>query len=380
MIRDHEALNLMTRVESRFTCHESRPERILIAVKTNSDTGVLTKRARFLGAIAGEELDRPPVWMMRQAGRYLPEYHEVRAKCDLLTMCRTPEAAAEVSIQPLDILDVDAVIVFNDILIPLEAMGLPVEFTERGPIFPTALTDPQAAARFTPVDFQDDEPVAKTLRIIRDRIGPDVALLGFAGAPLTMACYAVEGKITRNLEVIKALRHTSPSALHGFLEKITETVINYLRLQIEAGVDLVQIFDTWGGQFSLADYREFALPYQQRVIESVRALGVPISLYVKSGAPMIDMMAESGATVLSVDWTLPLSEVRRRVGSDVALQGNLDSATLLSTPEAVRRETQSMLDELGGKRHIANLGHGILPSTPVECAKAFVDTVKGYRT
>ncbi|MBN1477812.1 uroporphyrinogen decarboxylase [Candidatus Sumerlaeota bacterium] len=342
-------------------------------------TTTLSRRERFLRAVRGKAVDRPPVWMMRQAGRYLPEYHTVRARHDFLTMCRTPEAAAEVSIQPLEILGVDAVIVFNDILIPLEAMGLPVTFTERGPELPQPISGATGLDRFHVAEFDSDEPVAQTLRLIRGRIGPEVALLGFAGAPLTMACYAVEGKMTRNLEVVKALRHREPRTLQAALERITETVIHYLRLQIEAGADLVQIFDTWAGSFSVADCREFALPYQRRVIEAIRPLGVPISLYVKGSAPMLELMAESGADVLSVDWTLPLGEVRRRVGSDLTLQGNLDSTTLLSTPEAVRRETRAMLEELGGERHIANLGHGILPSTPVECAQAFVDTVKGWR-
>jgi uroporphyrinogen decarboxylase len=343
-------------------------------------SGALTKRERLCRAIRGQSVDRRPVWMMRQAGRYLPQYREVRKRFDFLTMCREPEAAAEVSLQPLEILDVDAVIVFNDILIPLEAMGAPVVFTEQGPELTAPLRDRQNLAHFKPADFDAHEPVSRTLRLLRERIGPDVALLGFAGAPLTMACYAVEGKLSRNLDVVKAMRYRDPALLHTVLGRIAETVVNYLRIQIEAGADMVQLFDTWAGMFSVADYREFAVPCQRRIIESLRPLGVPIALYVKGSAPMLEAMAESGADVLSVDWTLPLSEVRRRVGGGFALQGNLDSTALLATPECVRREVRAMLEDFAGDgRHIVNLGHGILPNTPVECAQAFVEAVREFR-
>ena len=342
--------------------------------------GSPTKAERFRRAIRGEPVDRPPVWLMRQAGRYLSQYRAVRERHDFLTLCRTPAAAAEVSLHPLEILDVDAVIVFNDILVPLEAMGAPVTFTDAGPELTAPLRDRQALAHFRRADFDHGEPVFQTLTRLRQTIGPDVALIGFAGAPFTLACYAVEGRISRNLEAIMRLRHREPALLHAVLERTAETVVNYLRLQIEAGVDMVQIFDTWAGVLSVADHREFALRYHRRIIEEIRPLGVPIALYVRGSSPVLEMMAESGADVLSVDWRLPLSEVRRRVGPDVALQGNLDPTALFRSPEGVAESVRAMLRDLGDdRRHIANLGHGVLPETPVESAQAFVRAVKEWR-
>ncbi len=338
----------------------------------------MTKIERFRNALAGRPVDRPPVWMMRQAGRYLPEYQAVRAKYDFLTLCRTPEAAAEVSLQPLHILDVDAVIVFNDIVTPMQAMGTPVVFTEKGPQLTQPITSAAALDRFRAASFDRDEPVFHTLSLVRERIGPDVPLLGFAGAPFTLAAYAIEGALSRNLDVVKELRWREPALLHEILARLADTVADYLRLQIEAGVDMVQIFDTWAGALSLPDYRQFALEYQTRVMQKIRPLGVPIALYLNGSGPLLAEMAASGADVLSVDWRLPLSAVRRAVGEKMVLQGNLDPATLFAAPDVVRGETRAMLaDAAGDPRYIANLGHGILPRTPVECARAFVSAVQG---
>lgn len=337
-----------------------------------------TKLERWKNALAGRPVDRPPVWMMRQAGRYLPEYQAVRAKYDFLTLCRTPEAAAEVSLQPFRILDVDAVIVFNDIVTPMEAMGTRVIFTEKGPQLTDPITDHAALDRFRPARFDHDEPVFKTLSILRRELGPSAALLGFGGAPFTMACYAVEGGVSRNLETLKAMRWRRPDLLHEVLARLADTVADYLRIQIEAGVDMVQIFDTWAGSLSLPDYREFALAYQKRVVEQIRPLGTPIALYVSGSGPLLGEMTAAGADVLSVDWRLPLSHARRQVGEDVVLQGNLDPTTLFAEPEEVARQVEEMLADAGpNPRYVANLGHGILPQTPVESAQAFVRAVKG---
>ena len=338
----------------------------------------LTKLERFKNAIAGKPVDHPPVWMMRQAGRYLPQYQEVRGKYEFLELCRTPEAAAEVSLQPLDILDVDAIIVFNDIVTPMEAMGGQIVFTDRGPSLVQPIQSRERLDHFRAADFDATEPVCQTLSLIRQRAGADVPVFGFAGAPFTMACYAIEGAMTRNLDVIKSMRYNDPALLHDVLERFAETVANYLRIQVEAGANMVQLFDTWAGSLSLPDYREFALAYQKRVIEKTRSLGVPVALYLIGTAAVLPEMVESGADVLSVDWRLPLSEVRRRVGDSVVLQGNLDPLALYGPPEGVRHLVHAMLEDAAGDaKYIANLGHGILPRTSVAAARAFIETVKG---
>lgn len=317
---------------------------------------------------------------MRQAGRYMPQYQAVRARYDFLTLCRTPEAAAEVSLQPLEILDVDAVIVFNDIVIPMEAMGIPVRVTNKGPALEQPVRDRAALDRFRAAEFDFSEPVYQTLRLLRRHLGPEVALLGFGGAPFTLACYAVEGELSRHLDVIKRMLYREPGLLHTILERLAETVANYLRLQIEAGVDMVQLFDTWAGQLSLADYQAFALPYQQAVIDRIQPLGVPIALYVNGSCPFLELMAATGADVLSVDWRLPLSRIRARVGVRPTLQGNLDPTALYDTPEGVIRAVRAMLADMkGDARYIANLGHGVLQHTSVDSVRAFVRAVQEWR-
>lgn len=342
--------------------------------------GSLTSTERFLRAVQGKPVDRPPVWMMRQAGRYLKEYQAVRANFDFLDLCHNPDAAAEVSLQPLDIFGVDAVIVFNDILVPVNAMGVPLKFTEKGPVLTEPIREKSDLDRFCVVDFDHDESVFKTLSLLRETIGPDIALLGFAGAPFTLASYAIEGKLTRNLDIIKSLMMREPDLLHQILERTAETAANYLRLQIEAGVNLVQLFDTWAGSLSLEDYETFAHPYQKAVFDRVRPLGAPMTIYVNGSTPYLERMAEVGADVVSVDWRLPLDCARQAVGDGVALQGNLDPLILYGTPESVVKRTNHMLSLTGdGSHYIANLGHGILPQTPVESVRAFVETVKGWR-
>lgn len=350
---------------------------LTIPSTADASSAPLTKTERFRRAISGRRGDRPPVWLMRQAGRYMPQYHTVRNRFDFMALCRTPEAAAEVSLQPLDEFDMDAVIVFNDIVTPMEAMGTPVIFGDAGPTLENPIRTEADLARFAAAEFDNNEPVAQTLRLLRDRIGPDTALLGFAGCPFTLACYAVEGKLTRHLTIIKEMKNRAPKLLHEILDRLTTTVIAYLKIQIAAGADLVQIFDTWAADLARADYEEFAHAYQARVIDGVRGLGVPVTLYLNNCAPVLDLMARSGADVLSVDWRLPLSEVRRRVGPHLTLQGNLDPLALYDSPEGVVRATRAMLDDLGDDpMFIANLGHGILPQTPMESVRAFVNTVK----
>lgn len=340
---------------------------------------VITKRERLLRAIRQEPIDRPPVWLMRQAGRYLPQYHEIRKNYSFQDLCKIPEIAAEISIQPYDILGVDAIIVFNDILIPFERMGLSVTFTDLGPEVEPAIRSEDVFTNVHKAVFDEIPHVSNVITHIRRCVGPEVPILGFAGAPFTMASYAVEGKITKNLIWIKTLRHSNPDLLKRFLQCITETVIEYLVIQIDAGVDVVQIFDTWASVLTPHDYREFALPYQRQIIRAVQGKGIPSVLYVNGCLPYISAMAESGADVLSVDWRVDLKSVYNHLGGRCTLQGNLEPAALCAPAHTVSALTRAMLDKFGQTTgHIANLGHGVLPNTPVENVHAFVDTVQNY--
>lgn len=332
--------------------------------------------ALFLRACRGEDLPRPPVWIMRQAGRYLPEYRAVRAKVDFLTLCKTPELASQVSIQPVDILGVDAAVIFSDILLLLEAMGLPIHFgKENGPQIAKTIrcsADVRALRPLRNLSYVG-EAIRLTVKALASR---NIPVIGFAGAPFTLACYAVEGGTSREFNQTKRFMTTNPKTFVILLKKLAEGIVSHLRGQIEAGATAVQLFDTWGGILSREHYRTFALPGLQHIMESLKLLGVPIILYVNGGTPHLETMVETGADVLSVDWRLPLSEVRRRVGNKVTLQGNLDPACLYASPKVIRKAVRTMLADHPGRGLIANLGHGILPDTPVEHARTFVDEVR----
>jgi len=292
--------------------------------------------------------------------------------------------AADVSLQPFDRFNMDAIIVFNDILIPFQSMGLSVEFTDKGPaVIPPVRTE-EDARKIHVGKFDETPDVYHSIAEIRRRVGDDAPIFGFGGAPFTMASYMVEGAISKNLQHIKTMVYSQPDLLHLLLEKITQTVIDYLRIQIQAGADVVQIFDTWAGTLSMADYRRFALPYQQLIISTIQAEGTPVVLYVNGSSPVLREMKASGASVLSVDWKHDLASVREVVGDDVTLQGNLDPTALYASPETVSRMTKEILDNHANNTHagntglIFNLGHGILPETPVESVRALVETVQAY--
>ena len=339
----------------------------------------MTRKERLFGAIHQQVIDRPPVWLMRQAGRYLPSYQQVKAQYTFAEMCSIPAVAADVSIQPYEILGVDAIIVFNDILIPFQHMGLQVEFTEHGPaVIPPVRCEEEVRALHLG-RFDETPPVHDTLRTIRQKVGEETPIFGFAGAPFTMAAYAVEGVMSKTLRHIKTLLNDAPEVLHVLLEKITETVIEYLQIQVKAGADVVQIFDTWAGALNQEEYRVFALPYQQRIIAAIQESDTPVVLYVKDSSPFLAEMKASGASVLSVDWRVDLQNVYNTIGGGPALQGNLDPTALYAAPERVSRLTEAMLDRFGRTTgHIVNLGHGILPETPVESVQALVETVRAY--
>ena len=334
----------------------------------------VNRKDLFLRACHGEALPRVPVWMMRQAGRYLPEYREIRAKHGFLEVCKTPELAVEVSLQPFRRLGVDAVIVFSDILIPAEAMGLQLELGDAGPNLPNPVRskadvenlrifDPESETRFLP----------EAVRGIVKAVGPDVPVLGFAAAPWTLACYMVEGKTKEGFATAKQFLYQEPKTAHELLRCITLATIPYLKAQIAAGATAVQLFDTWCGELSLQDYREFALPAVQEVISGLSG-AAPVIYYSKATRHLLSAAARSGANALSVDWRVELAGFRKSIGPGIALQGNVDPAVLLGPAEKIRSVTLETVRSLGGRGHILNLGHGILPNTPVENAQLFVET------
>jgi uroporphyrinogen decarboxylase len=327
----------------------------------------------FLRACRGERGSRPPVWLMRQAGRYLPEYREVRKKVDFLTLCRTPELAAQVTLQPIDRLGVDAAILFSDILVPAPAMGLNLDFNP-GPVVDPPVRTADDVARLVVPEIEQEVPfVYEAIRILRRELAGRVPLIGFAAAPFTLAAYLVEGEGSRSFGKWKRMLYGAPDVAHALLDKTTETTIRYLVAQVRAGAQAIQLFDTWAGLVSAADYATFSLPYVKRVLTAVRAEGVPTIYFALDAAHAASEVAKCGADVLGADWRSRLSGTR-------PLQGNLDPCVLLADVATVRRRTLSMLhDGASLPAHIANLGHGIFPETPVDNAIAFVETVKGFR-
>ncbi len=334
----------------------------------------LTRKELFLRACRGESVPRVPVWMMRQAGRYLPEYREIRAKHTFLEVCKTPELAIEVSLQPFRRLGVDAVIVFSDILIPAEAMGLKLELGDAGPNLPEPVRTKADVERLRLFDPEMETGfLAEAIRRIVREVGGDVPVLGFAAAPWTLACYMVEGRASEGFASVKSLLYHEPRTLHELLHRIAEATIPYLKAQIAAGAAAVQLFDTWCGELPLRDYEDFALPATQEIVSGLGGK-VPIIYYTKASNHLLPAVALSGANVLSVDWRVNLRELRDARGPRVALQGNVDPAVLFGPQEKIRRVTLETISALRGEGHILNLGHGILPNTPVENARLFIET------
>jgi uroporphyrinogen decarboxylase len=337
----------------------------------------------FLRACRREPVERTPIWMMRQAGRYLPSYREVRARASFLDLCRTPELACEVTLQPIDQLGFDAAILFSDILITLPPMGLEVAFPESGPKIATPIRTAAAIDKLRIADPEADLPyVPASIRLIKQGLDNRVPLIGFAGAPLTMLTYAVEGGGSKDYAHTKRMLYGAPEAAHALLDKLARTCAVYLESQIAAGVDCVQIFDSWGGIVSPGDFREYPLRYARRVIEMLRESKayaekkVPIIYFVNGCAPYLDDYASSGADVLGVDWRVGIDEVRRRVGDGVALQGNLDPGALFASPSEIRARVADILARAGSVGHVFNLGHGVLPETDPERVRTMITAVK----
>jgi uroporphyrinogen decarboxylase len=332
------------------------------------------KKELFLRACRCEAVDRVPVWIMRQAGRYLPEYQAVRAHHSFLEICKTPELAAEVSIQPLRVLGVDAVIVFSDILIVAEAMGMPLDVPDSGPVLSNPVRDVAAVKKLRDFDpGRETRFVGDAIRAICKEVGPMVPVIGFAAAPWTLACYMIEGQTRGDVSRAKRMLREAPETVRELLSRIAKATVGYLKSQIEAGAAVVQLFDTWACELTPEQYNEFELPATRTIFEGLGGTDVAKILFAKGTSAHLDALARSGADVLSVDCHTDLAAARKKIGPDLALQGNVDPQILLGEESEVRRAAREAIEKTGGVGHILNLGHGILPGTPVANARAFVE-------
>ncbi len=357
--------------------------RIVTSNSKDSPTGAHangeTRKELFLHACRQEPVSRVPVWMMRQAGRYLPEYRAIREKHAFLEVAKTPELAAEVSLQPFRRLGVDAVIVFSDILIAAEAMGAPIELGDAGPVIRQPVRTAEQVAKLAEFDpDRETRFVGDAIAMLCRALGPGVPVLGFAAAPWTLACYLIEGRSQSGFPAAKAMMAAEPEVLRRLLEKIARATARYLKAQIAAGATAVQLFDTWAGELSSGNYHEYELPATQLLLRELDAGETPVILFSKGTQHLLEELAETGVDVLSVDWRVDLREARTVLGTRVALQGNVDPTVLLQTADtadagdAIGHAVQHAVEQTGGVGHILNLGHGILPNTPVENALAFV--------
>ena len=322
----------------------------------------------FLRACRREPVDRTPVWFMRQAGRYMPEYRAIRERHSLLDICRQPELATEVTLQPVERLDVDAAILFSDLLLPLEPLGIPFDFVKgEGPVIHEPVRTADDIARLRKFEPRESlGHVLTTIRLLRTELTDRVPLIGFGGAPFTLASYAVEGGPSSHYSRTKALMYGEPDAWHRLCETLSTAVGDYLVAQVEAGAQAIQVFDSWVGALSPGDYREFALPHTKRVLSAVAATGVPVLHFGTGTATLLEAMTEAGGDVIGVDWRVPLDEAWARIGTDRAVQGNLDPTLLLGRIDRLLAGAEEVLQRAGGRAgHIFNLGHGILPETPV---------------
>lgn len=336
----------------------------------------MNSRQRMLAACRGEPLTRPPVWLMRQAGRYLPEYRALRQRHSFWEVVRTPEVAVEATMQPLRRFPLDAAIVFSDILVVLQAMGAEVGYPSGGPTIERIVDEQRGLAGLRPVDATRDLGfVGAAVRLLCERVHPTQAVIGFAGAPLTLAAYLIEGGGSRDLRHLKALAYRKPDMVAELLERVADVVADLLLLQVEAGADLVQIFDSWAVHLSPDDYRWLALPPLRRVVQRVRAAGRPVIVYLRGAASHLEAAASTGCDLVSVDSSLRLDEARRRLPANVGLQGNLDPAELLGPPARIREQVRALAAQGGPRGYIFNLGQGLVPDLPVEGVAACVQAV-----
>ena len=340
----------------------------------------MIKNDLFLRILQGEKTERPAVWMMRQAGRYLPEFRALRDKYDFFTRCRTPELVADITTQPVNIVGVDAAILFSDILVVPQAMGIDIEMKEQvGPYLPHPIRTKADIDRVQIPDVSETLGyVMEGIRLTKERLAGEVPLIGFAGAPWTIFCYAVEGKGSKNFDTAKSFAFSYPEWTAELLQKITDTTIAYLREKVKAGVDALQLFDSWGGVLSGEDYQKYSWPYTRQIVEAL-SQEVPVIVFAKGCWYALEEMSQSKAAALGVDWTCSPEMARKLTGGKKVLQGNLDPAWLLAPIDQIKEKTQQMIRAFGKEHYIANLGHGILPEVPVEHARAFVEAVKSFK-
>ena len=338
------------------------------------------KNELLLQALKGEIIERPPVWMMRQAGRYLPDFMKLKEKYDFFTRCQTPELATEITLMPIDQVGVDAAIIFSDILVVLQAMNIEVEMRDGiGPYIPQPINSKAALDQVILPEVEEHLVyVFDAVRMTKSALNDRVPLIGFAGGPWTLLCYAVQGQGSKNFDRAKAFCFQEPEMAKELLQKITTTTIAYLREKVKAGADVIQLFDSWGGLLSPVDYQEFSWPYLEQI---VNALGdsVPVIVFGKGCWFALQEMSKSGASALGIDWTCSARNARYLSGGQITLQGNFDPSRLLSSIPEIKTQVKQMINAFGKDRYIVNLGHGILPNIPVDHAKAFVDAVKEYQ-
>ncbi len=335
----------------------------------------------LLRAARGEKVERPPVWMMRQAGRYMKIYRDLREKYpSFRERSENPDLAIEISLQPWKAFRPDGVIMFSDILTPLPGMGIPFDIVEqKGPMIDPPIRSKEQIDNMRPLDPEESLPfIKKILGTLRQEVGNEAAVLGFVGSPWTLAAYAVEGKSSKNYSVIKRMAFSEPELLHKLLGNIADSIATYVRYQIDCGAQVVQLFDSWAGQLSPIDYDTFALPYQQRIVQQVKEThpDTPLILYISGSAGVLERMGQSGVDIVSVDWTVDMTEARRRLGPDIGVQGNIDPCVLFGSKPFIRERILDTVKKASGAKHILNLGHGILPGTPEENAEFYFETGK----
>ena len=334
----------------------------------------------FLLACRKQPTSYTPIWLMRQAGRYMKEYRALRKKYSFLEMCKNPEVAAQVTLQPIDKFKLDAAIIFSDILIPLEPMGVEFEFAKgEGPVFHRPVREMKDVERLKIIEPEEETPfLMEAIRIVRRELEGKVPLIGFSGAPFTLASYMIEGGHSRNYTLTKGLMYQNRPTWNLLMEKVSEVLIRYLNAQVRAGVQALQIFDSWVGCLTPGDYEEYVLPYSKRVMDGVNK-SVPLIHFATSSSTLLERMKQAGGNVIGVDWRVNLGEAWTRIGYDVGIQGNLDPVVLLGPVNLIKKEVKRILDRAEGRPgHIFNLGHGILPNTPVDHVAALVDMVHEY--
>jgi uroporphyrinogen decarboxylase len=338
----------------------------------------MTGEQRLLAACRREPVDRTPVWFMRQAGRCLQEYRELRQKYDILTMTRSPELCARVTLMPVETFGVDAAVLYADIMLPLAGMGVDFSIDPGvGPIIHQPIRSAADVAALRVIDAEEATPhLFETIRMLRRQLDGKTALIGFAGAPFTVASYMVEGRPTKEFGRCKGLMFSDPKTWHQLMETLTEVTVRYLRAQIEAGAQVIQLFDSWVGALGRLEYQEYVLPYSARIFASLKDTGVPTIHFGTSTSHLLEQVASAGSDIVSVDWRVPLDEAWQRIGADRGIQGNLDPTVLMAPFEVVEREARKVLDRAAGRAgHIFNLGHGVLADTPSGALTRLVDLV-----